>query len=328
MSFISDPNTGDVSYVLSDQYIFLQTYTIKNLKTETLTGLEFYQFLHSHGADEYAPLVNSTYTDIAISDPLSSYTPINPVHQVGNFRYDITQWNQRPFSRANHVDYVGFSCAVEPDWIDNSYYEGGHSYSYYIPPRGTHLHIEDRLLNNANSIYTTEVGGAMGWYLGSLDPNETASLTVAFMFAPQQDSPVLVLTKTDGLDPGETVSPGDEIAYTLCWENIGLEIAENVVLEDFLPAGVTYPEGWDRLDPNFVIIPADPNYDQANHTYTWQLDDIAPGEGGCVSLRVVVNGRAEPGMTIRNEAVLSTSLGDAAAQCDTSIDCWGTGGIV
>jgi len=297
------------------------------VKTETLNGLELYQFLHSHGADEYGARVNSTYSDVSISDPLDLYTPVNSVHNTGNFRYDITQWNQRPFSTSTHVDYVGFSSAVEPDWVDNSYYEGGHDYYFYIPPRGTHLHIEGHNLNGETSIYTDEVGGAMGWSLGSLDPNETASLTVAFMFTVEKESPSLILTKMIE-DPNDCYKPGDTFTYTIEWENISLEDAENAVLIDYLPDGVDYPGAYWRLDPNMVLIPPDPNYDAENHTYTWDIGTIAASGTGYRELTVTVDEQASSGMTIRNEAVLETSIGNAVARYTTDICCWEDSGVI
>lgn len=324
MAYISDPNTSAVSFVPSDQYIFLQTYTIKNLKATTLTGLEFYQFLHSHGANEYGPQVNSTYTDTSISDPLVSYTPYDSVHQVGNFRYDITQWNQRPFSTATHVDFVSFSSTVEPNWVDNDIFEGHGG----RPAEGTHVHIEERDLNDADAIYAAEVGGAMGWSLGSLDPNETASMTIAFMFAPVQESSLLTLTKTIE-DANDCYSPGDEFTYTITWQNLSLtEDAENAVLTDFLPAGLTYPVTY-SFDPNFQVTSSDPNYSvDGYNAYTWNLGTIPANSSDSVTLTVTVNEMAPPGMTVDNEAVLETSLGTVSAFHYTPICCWDDSGVI
>jgi uncharacterized repeat protein (TIGR01451 family) len=295
--------------------------TLQTKSAGAATGLEFYQMLHSHGADEYAARVNSTYTDAPLSDPLSSYTPINPVHQVGNFRYDITQWNARPFEWANHVDYVGFSSTAEPDWIDNDLYDGAHDYVYDKRTYGTHVNVENRALNGVTALYTNEVAGAMGWSLGSLDPNDTVSLTIAFMFAQRQDSPDLVVTKTD--DAQSPPGPEEELTYTLNWWNNGATDAENAELVDYLPAGVDYPAGWPTLDANFVVIPGDPNYDSGTHSYRFDLGTVPASGSASVQLAVVVNDKAEPGMPMKNDAVLSTSIGDATAEWYTDVACYG-----
>jgi hypothetical protein len=72
---------------------------------------------------------------------------------------------------------------MEPNTIENGHYKDGHYYDpIFKPPTGTHVNIENRDLNEVTEIFYDEVAGAMGWYLGSLDPNESVSITVAFMF--------------------------------------------------------------------------------------------------------------------------------------------------
>jgi uncharacterized repeat protein (TIGR01451 family) len=328
MSYIVDPNSSTIGYMYSDRYVFLQTYVIRNIKSQTLTNLEFYQFLHSHGADDYGPYVNSTYCDANLQDPLAGYVPYNSVHcalgsnTAGNFRYDITQWNG-PKTQQNHTDYISFSSTVEPNWIDNDVYPGGHTYGYYKPPIGTHLHIENCQLNGIDHIYNAEVGGAMGWMLGSLDPNESVSMTIAFMFGPQQETSDLVLTKTDNVDPQSCVQPNDSLTYTISWQNIGLTDAENAVLTDYLPAGVDY---------NYILsvspLVIDPNYNAEDHSYTWQIGTIPASGSGSRQLTVTVNDKAEPGMQIQNRAVLIASIGQVSAEWSTDVCCWDTGDII
>jgi hypothetical protein len=90
---ITDAN-GNIGFVRSFQYLFLQTYTVKNIKTTgNLTNLELYGMLHSHAANEYGDCVHASYTAANYNDPLSGYTPYNSVHNVGNFKYDFAQWN-------------------------------------------------------------------------------------------------------------------------------------------------------------------------------------------------------------------------------------------
>ncbi len=230
----------------SDRYILLQTYTLRNITAEPLTDVEFYQFLHSHGADEYGPAVNSTYTELALDDPLAYYTPYNPIHETGNFRYDITQWNTYPHSNSyhsTHRDFVGFSCAQKPDWIDTDVYEGGHSYDEYKPPRGSHIHVESRKLNGVKYIYDSEVGGAMGWNIGTLDPNETESVTVAFMFGYGEPTYHTGLSLTKTVDPNYSqVDLNYEMAYTLTYTNDSSSALTNCILTDTLPAGVDFVE--------------------------------------------------------------------------------------
>ncbi len=190
--FVPDPNDPDEIehyFVESDRYLFLQTYTFRNTdpNEETLTNLEFYQMLHSHANDNYGD-VSIAYDDSDFwPDSLEDYIPYDPNHESGNFCFDMTSWSASgsypSHADENEVDWVGFSCTVEPNWVECGFYRGGHSYDLDNKPSrpGTHWNIEDRDLSGDIYQYD-EVAGAMGWHLGSLDPNETTSITVAFMF--------------------------------------------------------------------------------------------------------------------------------------------------
>ena len=343
MSFI-DPKTGLSTYLTSDRYCILQTYTIRNMTDDPITNLEFYEFLHAHGADEYGPCLNSTYCDTGYTDPLSGYVPYDSAHcapgrnTVGNFRYDLTQWNTYPHPNSDpsrgtdHSDFVGISSAVEPDWIENGHFRGGHEEDVeFKPPEGTHINIENRQLNGEEAVYIDEVGGAMGWSLGTIDPNETAKMTIAFFYVEAHETPApITLEKWDDLE-GSCVSPGDELEYTIRWTNTSGQTLTDVTLTDVLPDGVTYPEGtWrvDVSDPNLTPLPPDPLYhvNTASVTYTWDLPDIGPYETGTKTLPVKVNDRAQPGMVLHNEAILRTGDMQAAyAEWDTPVCCDGLG---
>jgi hypothetical protein len=315
-------------YVKSDRYIMLQTYTIRNITGETLTGLEFYQMLHSHGADDYGPVIRSVYENYLYDDPLENYTPYNPVHTMGNFRYDITQWNNPgdPLSdphSTSHRDWIGFSTAREPDVFENGYYQGHNPIKPSRP--GTHWDIEDRNLNGEESSYG-EAAGALGWLLGSLAPNETTSITVAFMFGygqgnqpnPQPWTHSLTLSKTD--DVSTCVEPDDEIVYTLTAANpitntndpnyIGT--VTDVTIVDYLPPEITYP-----------LASQDPCYDVIHHTYTWTIGTLEPGDSAAVQLTVTVNTLADPNGHITNTAKMYSDVGWVKATEITNVCCWG-----
>ena len=188
---------GADAFVYSERYVLLQTYTITNTTDSPIENVEFYQMLHGHPGNEPQGVVYSVYDSTYHEDPLESYTPWNAVHTVGNFRYDITQWNNYddPYRSVDHRDWIGFSSTVPPDFIENGYYVGGHGYieDNKPDPPGTHWNIEDRMLNGEPHSFG-QVAGAMGWSLGTLDAeggqNDSVSLTLAIMFgaAPVQRS--------------------------------------------------------------------------------------------------------------------------------------------
>ena len=92
-----------VAYVNSERWIVFCTYSIKNVSDSNIYGLEFYQML----CGLYGIAYYSSYTNENYSDPLASYVPYNSVHQVGNFRYDISQWGYGD-PNTQHVDWIGF----------------------------------------------------------------------------------------------------------------------------------------------------------------------------------------------------------------------------
>ena len=148
--------------------------------------------------------------------------------------------------------------------------------------------------------------------------------------------------KDDDLDDANSLdcrSPGDDLTYAICWDNDSTETLNDAYIKDVLPDGVSYPEGFDRIDPNFGILYGDPNYNEPNHTYTWDLGDLAPGDSGCVELEVEVNENAEPGVYMKNVAQLWATVYDAnglnpeykiisVATKNTLVCCWDDSGII
>jgi uncharacterized repeat protein (TIGR01451 family) len=135
----------------------------------------------------------------------------------------------------------------------------------------------------------------------------------------------MIFEKTD--DAGACLSPGDELTYTISWENPGEVTVTDLVIVDYLPAGVTYLGGDWQMDPNdfFNPIPPDPAYDPNTHSYTWEIGDSDPNDTGSVTLTVDVNEYAAPGMPIRNVAKLMSDGKVAGwASVETQICCWDT----
>jgi len=187
---------------VSCRYVLLQTYTITNLSdTETIEDVEFYQMLHAHPADEHNAQTNSVYdSTLYAGDALASYTPYDSVHSVGEFRYDITQWNVVPeqgeFPEPGlHADFISFSSTVPPDSYDNNEFssDGPNLHTGGKPDApGTHWDIEGNNLNNIASAYG-EVAGAEAWFLGDLDPEASVSHTVALMLATPEPGTMAML---------------------------------------------------------------------------------------------------------------------------------------
>ena len=246
-------DANDMSvFVYSERYVLLQTYTITNLSPNTINNLEFYQMLNGLIS------AHSVYETWFLSDPLEDYTPYNPVpvHETGNFHYDITQWSTPDVGDPNHIDWIGFSSTLEPDVFENGFH------------RGTDANIERRHLNGEPDNHGARVSGAMGWYLGMLKPNDSVSLTLAVMVGA---GPVfrsfpcrIELNKVD--DVNDCVGPGDEINYTISYSYLSdanCSDINDVNIIDYLPEEVEYCS-------------SDPcgNYHSDSHTVTWNIGTL------------------------------------------------------
>ncbi|MFN8453937.1 MAG: DUF11 domain-containing protein [Anaerolineae bacterium] len=87
--------------------------------------------------------------------------------------------------------------------------------------------------------------------------------------------PDLALTKT--VNPAGPVSPGQAITYTVAFSNAGPGWATNVTLADNVPANLA----------NVSYSSSGAAITQTNSgaiTYTWNAQDLAPGQGGIVTI--------------------------------------------
>jgi uncharacterized repeat protein (TIGR01451 family) len=108
----------------------------------------------------------------------------------------------------------------------------------------------------------------------------------------------------DDEDPDDCRENGQEIEYTISWTNTSGQALTDAWILDKLPTGVSYPISY-TLDPNtWEMIPSDLSYNPATHEYVWYIGAIPNGASGSVSLTVIVNSNAVPGMNLINTAEL------------------------
>ncbi|NIA17189.1 MAG: S8 family serine peptidase, partial [Planctomycetes bacterium] len=134
---------------------------------------------------------------------------------------------------------------------------------------------------------------------------------------------LLVFSKTD--DVNDSVLPGDNITYTIYFENslkdpndANLPFGDltDVTIVDYLPDEVDYPD------------PFDPDYDMLNRTYTWNIGTLSPGEANSVTLTVRVNQLAEPLGKITNICVIDANQIRLATAIETTdVNVWNPGVI-
>lgn len=194
---------GSNTSVLSDRYVMLVTYAIKNLKATNLTGVRFYPFLHGHPANDERPQVRAVYDTTAYAGAL------------GTFRYDVTQFSTNSGeidgspTGCTFQDHITFSTEVPPADFGLGHYRG----HIDRPATGLHLDVENDTLMNQTSFGPDEVAGATRIDLGTLAPAATQSVRVLLAVRSQDlsagaTSATACVRITPGADPGIRVDKG------------------------------------------------------------------------------------------------------------------------
>ena len=115
-----------------------------------------------------------------------------------------------------------------------------------------------------------------------------------------QASPVLTITKR--VSPA-AVAPGGPLTYTLSFANQGTITATGVIITDAVPITVT----------NLAVNSSGVTITQTNAgvlTYTWDVQDLAPGQAGVITITGVVSPGLEGGLSFTNTAIITTTTGD------------------
>ena len=324
-----------LGFVKSERYIILQTYTLKNTDlTENITDLEFYQLLHGHPANAYSDLAGS-YAYTPLNDYLENYVPFNPVHQMGDFCYDITVWNL--VSGSNHFDYLTFSSVTEPDDFGL-----GEFSDYSKPTTGTFIDVIDRELNNKTTFENNTMAGAMKWNMPDLEPGESTSLTIALMYGCGE--PILCsldVNIDDITDPNDFVPVGGDycgidplnsdpnyytVEYSIDYGNPVTDSGAVDYLGTLTDVVLTAELGehiWPM--PGDVVVYNGGSYNLIGRSITWNIGTLAPGASGTVYFTIKIMDTAEPGGEIITAAKLSSEKGwvrdteysDVCCFCDT-----------
>ncbi|VAV85417.1 hypothetical protein MNBD_DELTA01-994 [hydrothermal vent metagenome] len=167
MGFDPASSGGAGTSLTSDRYVFKQTYAIKNITTELITDLKFYQLLVGDNSTE------SLYDD---RDYGGAY---------GDYRYDSTVngvsygWNGATGELFVHNDALTLHSNTAPTAYESGEYIDSGDFSK--PATGVHLSVEDGSLNGVDD-YTL------------LDPESRGAVAQEHTLSPSGAD----------LDPGET----------------------------------------------------------------------------------------------------------------------------
>jgi hypothetical protein len=164
---------GAGSSILSNRYVFKQTYRITNVSGGSLTNIKLFQLLHG------LECTKCLYDDRLYSGAMSEY------------RYDITQQGSsfgtdtRSGAFVEHHDTITLHSKVQPSAWETGYYGklGVDDHIEGKPSIGVHLKVEANNLNNLDFFEPPEgqwVGGAQRYDLGNLAANASATIDVLF----------------------------------------------------------------------------------------------------------------------------------------------------
>ena len=192
-------------------------------------------------------------------------------------------------------------------------------------------------------IGTIEVWDTSDW---SSDPNEEVS--AEFTYSSDNDDGVLIsnlaglviggpykppflgmpVTISDGIDPNDPnencVSPAaepNEITYEICYDNYETDPCEPNYLGTLTDMVITVRLAWSVRYKSAE--PDDGLYDWDEHSYTWELGHIEPGDSNCLELAVAINDLAQPGGTIEVEVEVETDDNYETTGVQTDVCCWG-----
>jgi len=97
-------------------------------------------------------------------------------------------------------------------------------------------------------------------------------------------------------------APGQAITYTLTYTNSGPNLATSVLITDVVPISVTnvsYTSSGAAITPTGSI------------SYTWQVDDLALGEGGVITITGVLSTGLSADYTLINTATITSTTSES-----------------
>ncbi len=152
---------------------------------------------------------------------------------------------------------------------------------------------------------TTTAPASLGVIYNTALADARQQVVTQTVFATQVISQGAILRVTKQAS-APAVDPGDELVYTLQYENAGNEIATGVRLTDTFPADI---------DVNAVSLPALSLTDQQG---VWTFDELIPGAAGQIVISTTVGGKG--GRTLLNVVDITGPAGSFPGHAELETD--------
>jgi len=208
----------------------------------------------------------------------------------GNF-YAVKADGTKKWTLA-YGNYINSSPAIG---TDGTIYFGCWNYNLYaVNPDGTQKWV----FPTGGEIHSSSpaIGPDGTIYIGSGDGK---------LYAITSAPPVPVLALTKSVSP-TSARRGDQVTYTLTYQNTGTKAAGNVQLSDVLPAHITYLPG------------SGGSYNAATRTVSWSSASLSMGTSVKVTFKATLDADVIAGMNIVNTAIVSCAEIPVALSSNTT----------
>lgn len=227
-----------------------------------------------------------------------NYTALNvAVDVTNNYLYSgagfignpyLTQYNLKTDTQLSTMvesspDIGVVGIAVDPN-TSKVYFTTGHDYL----PGGDNIRVYDKLLHPLS--YVKVNGNPTGLVI----PIKEVGYNPLNL-----KKEVHEIINGEDLTPSDAVKAGDYVTYRISFDNIKNEnTVTNVKVVDLLPSEVSFVSASD--DGLFG------DYNDVNHTYTWNYLTLVKGSSAYLDIKVKVNQNVLPRTTIRNIVTISS----------------------
>jgi uncharacterized repeat protein (TIGR01451 family) len=147
-----------------------------------------------------------------------------------------------------------------------------------------------------------------GTYSVSVTNPDTQSSTLSNAVTVAETCGTLNLTKDDGLSADQSVLPGDQITYEICFDNLANQLkASQVVLTDPVPEGT-------------MFVSATGTHTITGAVVKWPIGTLAAGAGEvCYEMVVTVESDVSTESQIKNTATISGIVGGSTVTTSRSV---------